>query len=68
MALAHMNQPRPQRKAGDFTRDLFGCLNRINADRRINAKVRQATPTHVIAEVLRGAWGAPSPKTVRVLH
>lgn len=40
----------------------------FNPDRRIKAKARQATPTNVIAEVLRGAWGAPPPKTARVLH
>lgn len=40
----------------------------FNPDRRINAKACQVTPTDVIAEVLRGAWGASPPKRARVLH
>ncbi|MBL6612622.1 MAG: hypothetical protein ISP49_15430 [Reyranella sp.] len=39
----------------------------FNPDRRTGGKARQATPTDAIADVLRGAWGAPS-KTARVLH
>jgi hypothetical protein len=40
----------------------------FNPDRRIGPRSRQSTPTDVIAQVLRGAWGAPPPRTVRVLH
>ncbi|HEY2610919.1 MAG TPA: hypothetical protein VGI94_08935 [Reyranella sp.] len=40
----------------------------FNPARRINPRSRQSTPTDVIAKVLRGAWGAPPPRTVRVLH
>lgn len=40
----------------------------FNPDRRIKAKSRQATPTDVIADVLRGAWGAPAARPARVLH
>ena len=43
-------------------------LAEFNPDRRVKAKARQATPIDAIAEVLRGAWGAPPPKTLRVLH
>ena len=40
----------------------------FNPARRIGSRSRQSTPTDVIAQVLRGAWGAPPPTTVRVLH
>ncbi len=40
----------------------------FNPARRINPRSRQSTPTDIIAQVLRGAWGGPPPRTVRVLH
>ena len=43
-------------------------VTQFNPDRRINRRSRQSTPTDVIAEVLRGAWGAPPSRRVRVLH
>ena len=40
----------------------------FNPARRINPRSRQSTPTDVIAQVLRGAWGGPPPRASRVLH
>ena len=40
----------------------------FNPDRGIGPRSRQSTPTYVIAQVLSGAWGAPSPRPARVLH
>ncbi len=40
----------------------------FNPDRGNNRRSRQSTPTDVIAEVLRGAWGAPPTRPARVLH
>ena len=40
----------------------------FNPARGISPRSRQSTPTAVIAQVLRGAWGGPPPRTVRVLH
>jgi len=40
----------------------------FNPARRIGPRSRQSTPTDVIAQVLRGAWGGPPPRASRVLH
>ncbi|HEV7547155.1 MAG TPA: hypothetical protein VGO42_21525 [Reyranella sp.] len=40
----------------------------FNPARRVNPRSRQSTPTDVIAQVLRGAWGGPPPRASRVLH
>ena len=41
---------------------------RFNPDRSISPRSRQSTPADIIAQVLRGAWGAPPSKAGRMLH
>jgi hypothetical protein len=40
----------------------------FNPARRLSRRSRPTTPSDVIAQVLRGAWGGPSPPANRVLH